>query len=155
MVKNKMDLSAAIEKAFGESDQVMIEAFMNGREVACGVLKSGSKVTILPVTEIISKNEFFDYEAKYTVGRSEEITPADLPEEVTGEIKRLSSLIYDLLGCSGIVRVDFIVINNQPWFLEINTVPGMTEESLIPKQAEAAGLSLEELYSTVIEELFD
>jgi D-alanine-D-alanine ligase len=155
MVKNKMDLSAAIEKAFGESDQVMIEAFMNGREVACGVLKSGSKVTIMPVTEIISKNEFFDYEAKYTVGRSEEITPADLPEEVTGEIKRLSSLIYDLLGCSGIVRVDFIVINNQPWFLEINTVPGMTEESLIPKQAEAAGLSLEELYSTVIEELFD
>jgi D-alanine-D-alanine ligase len=132
----------------------MIEAFMKGREVACGVVKARSKTLILPVTEIISKNEFFDYEAKYTAGKSEEVTPADLPPKITDEIQRLSSRIYDLLGCGGIVRVDFIVVGDKPNFLEINTIPGMTEESLVPKQAKAAGIGLEELYSMVIEDLF-
>jgi D-alanine-D-alanine ligase len=155
MVKKSENLPQALEKAFNESDQAMVESIMKGREVACGVFKSGSKDIILPVTEITTGNEFFDFEAKYTAGKSEEITPADLPEKVTAEIRRLSSYIYDRLGCSGIVRVDFIVIDDQPWFLEINTVPGMTEESLIPQQAEAAGISLEVLYSGVIEALFD
>jgi len=153
-VKKAEELMPAIEKAFVESREVMIEAFMNGREVACGVLKSKNRKIVLPVTEIISKNEFFDYEAKYTPGRSEEITPAGFPENITEEIQRLSSLIYDLLGCKGIVRVDFIVIKDKPWFLEINTVPGMTEESLIPQQASAAGIELAELYSMAIEDLF-
>ena len=154
-VKKEEDLIPAIEIAFKESDEVMIEAFMSGREVACGVVKSKNRKILLPVTEIISKNEFFDYEAKYTPGRSVEVTPADFPENVTEEIQRLSSLVYDLLGCRGIVRVDFIVIKEKPWFLEINTVPGMTEESLIPQQSKAAGIELEELYSMVIENLFD
>lgn len=153
-VKKKEELTLAFENAFRESDEVLIEAFMNGREVACGVVKTRSKAIILPVTEIISKNEFFDYEAKYTPGRSQEITPADLPEKVTDKIQKLSSEIYDLLGCNGIVRVDFILINLKPYFLEINTVPGMTKESLVPQQAKAAGIHLEDLYSMVVEDMF-
>jgi D-alanine-D-alanine ligase len=152
-VKKMEELLSAIETAFKESNEVMIESFMNGREVACGVVKTRNKAIILPVTEIISKNEFFDYEAKYTPGKSDEVTPADIPADVTIEIQRLSSQIYDLLGCKGIARVDFIIIGQKPYFLEINTVPGMTEESLVPKQAAAAGIPLEDLYSMVIEDL--
>lgn len=153
-VKKKEELIDAINKALKESDEVLIEAFMKGREVACGVLKTNSKTLILPVTEIISKNEFFDYEAKYSSGKSEEVTPAQMDVNITDEIQRLSSLIYDLLGCKGIVRVDFIVVGEKPYFLEINTVPGMTEESLVPQQAKAAGIRLEDLYGIVLEDLF-
>jgi D-alanine-D-alanine ligase len=154
-VKKKEELLAAIEIAFKESNEVLIEAFMNGREVACGVVKTKNTTYVFPVTEIISKNEFFDFEAKYTTGMSDEVTPAEMPALITNEIQRLSSLIYDLLDCSGIVRVDFIVIGEKPYFLEINTVPGMTKESIVPKQAVCAGLSPEELYSLVVEDLFE
>jgi D-alanine-D-alanine ligase len=154
-VKQKEDLTTAIETAFMESDEVLIEAFMGGREVACGVLKSKNKAIVLPVTEIISKNEFFDYEAKYTPGRSEEVTPANIPLHITNEIQRLSLLVYDLLGCNGIVRVDFIIVDEKPFFLEINTVPGMTKESLVPQQALAAGITHKELYSMVVENMFE
>jgi len=153
-VKKKEDLLKAIKTAFKESDEVMIESFMNGREVACGAVKTKTRSIVLPVTEIISKNEFFDYEAKYTPGKSDEVTPADMPQSATDEIQRLSSRVYDLLGCKGIVRVDFIIVGDKPYFLEINTVPGMTEESLVPKQARAAGIPLDELYSMVVEDLF-
>jgi D-alanine-D-alanine ligase len=153
-VSQKEDLLPAIEKAFRESNVVMVEAFMKGREVACGVIKTKNKSMVLPVIEIISKNEFFDYEAKYTPGKSDEVVPADMPETITSEIQRLSSLIYDLLGCKGIVRVDFIVVEDKPYFLEINTVPGMTAESLVPKEAAAADISLEELYSMIVEDMF-
>jgi D-alanine-D-alanine ligase len=153
-VKKKEGLIPAVDAAFKESDEVLIEAFMKGREVACGVVKTKSRAIILPVTEIISKNEFFDFEAKYASGKSDEVTPADMPEEITDRVQQLSSQIYDLLGCKGIVRVDFIITGNEPKFLEINTVPGMTEESIIPKQAEAAGIRLEDLYSMVVEDLF-
>jgi len=151
---DKDNLMSAVEIAFKESDEVLIETFMNGREVACGIIKSRKKTLVLPVTEIISKNEFFDFEAKYTPGKSDEVTPAKLSSELTKTIKDLSSEIYDLLDCKGIVRVDFIIIGDKPFFLEINTVPGMTPESIIPKQAEAAGIDLQELYSMVIEDLF-
>ncbi len=153
-VKSRDELPAAIEAAFRESREVMVEAFMNGREIACGVAKIKGKTLVLPLTEIISMNEFFDYEAKYTSGKSKELTPADLPGELTNRIQELSSEVYDILGCKGIVRVDFIVVNSNPFFLEINTVPGMTMESIIPKQAKAAGIDLGELYSMVIEDLF-
>lgn len=153
-VKEEAGMMPAIEAAFKESREVLIESFMKGREVACGVFNSGNKITVLPVTEIISKNEFFDYEAKYIPGNSDEVTPADMPEEITAEIQRISRYVYELLGCNGIVRVDFIVIDNKPFFLEINSIPGMTKESLVPKQAVAAGISLEELYSTVVENMF-
>lgn len=154
-VKGKEELLPAILTAFRESNQVLVETFMNGREVACGVVKTKKKDFVFPVTEIISKNEFFDYDAKYNPGRSDEITPAHMSAGVTKEIQRLSLLIYDLLACKGIVRVDFIVIGNKPWFLEINTVPGMTQESLVPKQAAAAGIELKELYSMVVEDMFE
>jgi D-alanine-D-alanine ligase len=152
-VKSAAELIPAISKASAESNEILIEAFMDGREVACGVVKTGKRSVVLPVTEIISKNEFFDYEAKYTPGRSDEITPAQLPQRVTERIQQLSLQIYEILGCKGIVRVDFILIGNKPHFLEINTVPGMTEESLIPKQAKAAGIRLDDLYSMVLEDV--
>jgi D-alanine-D-alanine ligase len=147
-VKTADELPSAIETALKESDEVMIETFMDGREVACGVVKLKGKAIVLPVTEIISKNEFFDYEAKYTPGKSDEITPAGLPANITNQIQDLSSNIYDLLGCKGIVRVDFIIVDEKPYFLEINSIPGMTEESIIPKQAQAAGIDLAELLRT-------
>lgn len=153
-VKKVEDLPASIETAFRESNEVMVEAFMNGREVACGVVKTRTKSVILPVTEIKSKNEFFDFEAKYTPGKSDEITPAEFPEDITNEIQELSSKVYDILGCKGMVRVDFIVVGEKPYFLEVNTVPGMTEESIIPKQAKVAGIDLSDLYSMIIEDLF-
>jgi D-alanine-D-alanine ligase len=153
-VKKKEDLIAAIEVAFRESNETLIEGFLNGREVACGVVKTKEKTLVLPVTEIISRNEFFDYEAKYTPGKSEEITPAEMPCSVNNEIQRLSLHIYEILGCKGIVRVDFIVVSGNPFFLEINTVPGFTRESIVPRQAAAAGISLEDLFSLVVEDMF-
>jgi D-alanine-D-alanine ligase len=153
-VKSEKELMPAITKAFGESSEVIIESFMSGREVACGVVKTTKNSIILPLTEIRTGNEFFDFEAKYTPGLSDEFTPADLPEEVAKEVSGLSSEIYDLLGCKGIVRVDFIIIGTKPYFLEINTIPGMTGESIIPKQAAAAGIDLADLYSMVLEDLF-
>lgn len=153
-VKQKKELLPAIETAFKESDAVLIESFIDGREVACGVIKTKAKTLVLPLIEIISKNEFFDYEAKYTQGRSDEITPADVPPAITKEIQRISKYVYEILGCKGIVRVDFIVAGETPFFIEINTVPGMTKESLVPKEAAAAGISLEELYSMAVENMF-
>jgi len=153
-VKKKEELLMAVENAFRESSEIIIEAFMPGTEVACGVVRTKSKSLVLPVTEIVSANEFFDYDAKYNAGKSEEITPARLNDKVTDEIQKLSLRITGLLGCRGIVRVDFIITGERPYFLEINTIPGMTEESLVPKQAKAAGIKLEELYSMVIEDLF-
>ena len=154
-VKQKEELLPAIETAFKESDAVLIESFIDGREVACGVIKTKAKTIVLPLIEIISKNEFFDYEAKYTQGKSDEITPADLPPSITKEIQRISKYVYEILGCKGIVRVDFIITGETPYFIEINTVPGMTKESLVPKEALAAGITLEELYSMAVENMFD
>jgi D-alanine-D-alanine ligase len=154
-VKKEEELQPAISTAFKESDAVLIEAFIDGREIACGVIKTNGKTIVLPLIEIISKNEFFDFEAKYTQGKSDEIAPADLTLTVTNEIQRISKNVYDILGCKGIVRVDFIVIGEKPFFIEINTVPGLTKESLVPKEAAAAGISLEELYSMAVENMFE
>jgi len=154
-VKKEEELQPAILTAFKESDAVLIEAFIDGREIACGVIKTKGKTIVLPLIEIISKNEFFDFEAKYTQGRSDEITPADLTLTVTNEIQRISKNVYDILGCKGIVRVDFIVIGEKPFFIEINTVPGLTKESLVPKEAAAAGISLENLYTMAVENMFE
>jgi D-alanine-D-alanine ligase len=154
-VKHENELLSAIETAFKESDAVLVESFIDGREVACGVLKTKSRTVVLPLIEIISKNEYFDYEAKYTQGKSDEIAPADMPLPITSKIQEISNYVYDILGCKGIVRVDFIVTGETPYFIEINTVPGMTKESLVPKEAAAAGVSLEDLYSMAIENMFE
>jgi len=153
-VKEAGEFAEALKNAFEEGHEVLVESFMKGTEVACGVVKTRQMKIVMPVTEIVPKKEFFDYEAKYTDGLSEEITPARLPEEVISQIQELSSEIYDILGCRGIVRVDFIVTSEGPQFLEINTIPGMTEESIIPRQAAVFGISQTDLYSMVIEDLF-
>ena len=154
-VKQTEGLLPAIATAFKESNSVLVEKFVDGREVACGVIKTKGKTILLPLIEIISKNEFFDYEAKYSQGRSDEISPADIPPAITKKIQEISKYIYEILGCKGIVRVDFIIADEKPFFIEINTVPGMTKESLVPKEAAAAGISLEELYSMAVENMFE
>jgi len=153
-VRETGEFAAAVETALTEGHEVLVETFMPGTEVACGVVKTRDKKIVMPVTEVVPKKEFFDYEAKYTEGLSEEITPARLPEEMTKRIQELASEICDLLGCKGIVRVDFIITSDGPQFLEINTIPGMTPESIIPKQAAVYGISQTDLYSMVIEDLF-
>jgi len=153
-VKQAEEFQEALEKAFAEGEEVLVESFMQGRETACGVIKTKQRKIVMPVTEIIPKKEFFDYEAKYTGGMSEEVTPAAMAEEITAKIQELSSEIYDILGCKGIVRVDFIVTKDGPQFLEINTVPGMTPESILPQQAKVSGIAEADLYSMVIEDLF-
>ena len=153
-VKETAEFAEALEKAFAEGHEVLVESFMKGTEVACGVVRTRERKIIMPVTEVVPKKEFFDYEAKYTEGLADEITPARISEELTHRIQELSSEIYDILGCRGIVRVDFIITHNGPQFLEINTIPGMTPESIIPRQAAVFGISQADLYSMVIEDLF-
>ena len=151
-VKNEDELAGAIDKALKESSEVLIEQFIDGKEFTCGVVRIGHKKIVFPVTEVIPKNEFFDYEAKYTPGMADEITPARISEELTLEIQDLSSKIYDLCNCKGIVRVDYILKENTFYFLEINTVPGMTATSFIPQQIKAAGLNLTNLLTEIIQE---
>jgi len=146
------DLESAVIRAFEEDNQVIIEQFVKGTEVTCGLLKTREKEIILPLTEIVSKNEFFDFEAKYSPSRSEEITPARVSKDIEKKCKQLSSRIYDLLNCRGVVRIDYILSGNQLFFLEINTVPGMSENSIIPKMVSAYGMSLTDFFTLIIED---
>jgi D-alanine-D-alanine ligase len=151
-VKQENELVAAIEKAWAESNEALIDEFISGTEFTCGLVKLKNKELVFPVTEVLPKNEFFDYEAKYTPGAAEEITPARLPEKLFKECQQLSSRIYDLCHCSGICRIDFILQNETFYFLEVNTTPGMTETSFIPQQINAMGLTLQEVISMIIDE---
>jgi len=144
------EMQAAIDEAMKEDREVIIERYIKGREITCGLYKSKGEFTILPVTEIIPKNEFFDYEAKYTSGKAEEITPAQIPEDLSRKCRELACQIYDLTDSSGIIRVDFIIKGNQLYFLELNSIPGMSAESIIPQQVEAAGLKMEEVLQAII-----
>lgn len=147
------ELGAAIEKAFKEDEQVLVEEFIKGREFTIGVFKSKGKIIALPITEVISKKDFFDYEAKY-LGASEEITPAQADESVSELIKAEAIKIYQIFNCRGIIRIDFIYNeeDKQPYMLEINTVPGQTEASLVPQQVKAMGWSLMDFYTAMLEE---
>jgi D-alanine-D-alanine ligase len=151
-VKKEEELADAVGKALEESPEVLIEEFIDGKEFTCGVVKVGDKKIVLPVTEVIPKNEFFDFEAKYTPGMAEEITPARISETLTLQVQALSSRIYDLCNCKGIVRVDYILKDQTFYFLEVNTVPGMTATSFIPQQIKAAGLNLTDLLTEIIQE---
>ena len=153
-VKTAEDIQPAIKNAFAEGEEVIIEAFMEGTEVTCGCYKIGAKEVIFPITEVVSHNEFFDYEAKYNADKVEEITPARISDKLTAEIKKLTSLIYDYIGCKGIIRVDFIIIDNVPFMLEVNTTPGMTPTSFIPQQVRAAGLDIKDVLTEIIENEF-
>ncbi len=150
-VKNIDEITPAIEKAFSESREVIIEQFISGREVTCGVYKTKDNKMTLPITEVVSKNEFFDFEAKYTASKVEEITPAPIDDAVRDRIQSISSLIYDILDCKGIVRIDYIISDNKIFLLEVNTTPGMTTRSLIPQQVEAAGLDIKSVFSEIID----
>jgi len=151
-VKEAKDLVEAVNKALDESPEAIIEQFIEGKEFTCGVVKTGQRKLVLPVTEVIPKNEFFNYESKYIPGMAEEITPARISEELTLKVQALSSRIYDLCSCSGIVRIDYILKGDTFYFLEVNTVPGMTETSFIPQQIKAMGMNLTDLLTDIIQD---
>jgi len=155
-VKTVEELLPAIEKSFKEDKQVLVEEFIEGREVTIGVYRLGQNVFTLPATEIVSKNEFFDYEAKYTPGVTNEITPAPIPENINEELKSKASLLYRFLNCRGIVRMDFIIEkkSDKLFFLEVNTMPGQSENSIVPQQVRAAGMTLKEFYGALLEDCF-
>ena len=154
-VKTKEQIQSAIEKAFGESDEVMIEAFMQGTEITCGCYKTKDKEVVFPITEVVTSNEFFDYDAKYN-GQVDEITPARIPEETAERVRLLTSAIYDILGCEGIIRIDYIITEGEKVnMLEINTTPGMTATSFIPQQVRAAGLDIKDVMTDIIENKFN
>lgn len=154
-VKIESELIPAINKASEESDQVIIEQFIEGREITSGLVKVNEKEYLFPLIEIKSPNEFFDYEAKYDHQETQEITPAPIDEKLTAQCKKLSLQIYDYLNCSGIVRIDYILHNGKFNFLELNTVPGMTPASLVPKQIVESGLNFSNLLSEIIDEAIE
>ena len=151
-VTKKADLSKAIKNAFSHDNKVIIESFINGTEVSCGVYFDGNQVNALPLTEIISENDFFDYEAKYE-GKAQEITPATISNQLTSEIQETTIDIYKKMSLSGICRVDFIIQNNKPYIIEINTIPGLTEESIIPRQLKAANINLSDFFDICLSNL--
>lgn len=152
LIHNEGELNRAIEMAFEEDSEVIIEEYIKGTELTCGLVKLKDKELVFPVTEVISKKEFFDYEAKYTTGMSEEITPARISPEISSKCQSISSRIYDLLNCSGIVRIDFICRDGEFYFLELNGIPGMTKESIVPRQIKAYGLTEAVVYEMIIQE---
>lgn len=149
-VKTIDELIPAIENAYKEDNEIIIESFLDGVEVSVGVINYKGKVTVLPITEIVSENDFFDYEAKY-LGKSQEITPARISEELKLKVETVAKRAYEVLKMKGFSRSEFIIVNNEPYMLEMNTIPGMTTESILPQQAKAAGISLTELFDNAIE----
>ncbi|WP_026837834.1 D-alanine--D-alanine ligase [Gillisia sp. JM1] len=149
-VKAAEDLEQAVKIALKEDDEVIIESFLDGTEVSVGVIMYKGKILALPVTEIVSENEFFDYEAKY-LGKSEEITPARISKEQTKKVQNLAKLIYSKLKMKGFTRSEFIFHNDEPHFIEMNTTPGLSEASILPQQAEKAEISLPQLFGSAIE----
>ncbi|UQD56635.1 D-alanine--D-alanine ligase [Flavobacterium sp. K5-23] len=149
-VKTAAELPIAIEVAYKEDNEIIIESFLDGTEVSVGVINYKGKVTVLPITEIVSENDFFDYEAKY-LGKSQEITPARISDEMTLKVSAIAKRAYEILRMKGFSRSEFILVNDEPFMLEMNTIPGLTTESLIPQQAAAAGISLEDLFTNAIE----
>jgi len=150
-VHAKTELRSAIEKAYQEDDEIIIEAFLDGTEVSVGVITYKGKTKVLPITEIVTTNDFFDYEAKYE-GKSEEITPARISEIQQKKVSELAQRAYEVLKMKGYSRSEFIFVGDEPYMLEMNTTPGLTVESILPKQAKAAGISLSELFESAIDE---
>ena len=153
-VKHKEDLIPAVNKGLKEGEEVIIEEFIEGTEITCGVIRYKGKIKALAITEIVCKNDFFDFHAKYQDKATEEITPARIPIGIEAECKNLSEYIYKALGCKGMIRIDYIIRQGKLYLLEVNSIPGMTERSLLPQQAEYAGISKKELYGNAIEEVF-
>jgi D-alanine-D-alanine ligase len=149
-VYKEENLKNAIEKAYEEDEEIIIESFLDGKEVSVGVIEYHNELIVLPITEIVSENDFFDYEAKY-MGKSKEITPARISQAEKELVEKQAKKIYQILNMKGFSRSEFIIVDGVPYFLEINTVPGMTEESLLPQQAKVASISLSELFDNAIQ----
>lgn len=149
-VRAEAELLIAIEMAYREDDEIIIESFLDGTEVSVGVINYKGKITVLPITEIVSENDFFDYEAKY-LGKSQEITPARISAEMTDKVRAVAQRVYEILKMSGFSRSEYIIVNDEPHLLEVNTIPGLTTESLLPQQAKEAGITLTELFDNAIE----
>ena len=150
-VKEASRLNDAIAIAFKEGAEVIIESFLQGTEITCGMYKTHNKTVVFPITEVVSENDFFDYDAKYN-GQVKEITPARISDELTAEVQRQTAKYYDILGCKGIVRIDYIISpDGIPYVLEANTTPGMTPTSFIPQQVRAAGLDIKDVMADIIE----
>jgi len=161
-VKNKDQLAPAIRKAIMESPEVMVEQYIEGTEISIGVYKTKEKTVVLPATEVVTSNEFFDYDAKYN-GQVKEITPARLSDDTTRRVREITSNIYDILGCNGIIRIDYIIAKGKGrdgrdtdkiYMLEVNTTPGMTPTSFIPQQVRAAGLEMKDVLTDIVENQF-
>ncbi len=150
-VSKKEEIDKALEIAFKEDSQVLIESFLDGTEVSVGVISYDNEILALPITEIVTDNDFFDYNAKYK-GQADEITPARLSHEMTLKIKSIAKKIYHILDMKGFSRSEFIIQNNDIFLLEVNSVPGLTSESILPKQANASGIELKELFTNAINE---
>jgi D-alanine-D-alanine ligase len=149
-VKSTEEFLPAIENAYKEDNEIIIESFLDGTEVSVGVINYKGKTTVLPITEIVSENDFFDYEAKY-LGKSLEITPARISAEMTEKVSAVAKKAYEVLKMTGFSRSEFIIVNGEPHMLEMNTIPGLTTESLIPQQAKEAGISLTDLFTNALE----
>jgi len=154
-VHKEDDFDEAVRKALAEDDQVLVEEYIEGRELACGLINKGEELIVFPLTEIISKKDFFDYEAKYTEGLAHEVTPAKVDVEVEQDIKTLSAFLFRQMGCKGFVRFDYILSGKGLYFLEVNAIPGMTEASLLPQMANAFGMSITELFTIALDNLFE
>ena len=150
-VYTKEDLPNAIQVAFKEDDELIIESFLDGTEVSVGVIRYKGKITVLPITEIVTENDFFDYEAKY-LGKSQEITPARLSKTQEAAVRKVAKHIYEILKLDGFSRSEFIFKDGQPHFIEVNTIPGLTKESILPQQAAQAGISMPDLFDNAIKE---
>ena len=153
-VYKKEQFKAAIDNAFKEDDEIIIEAFLDGVEVSVGVITYKGQTTVLPITEIVSENDFFDYQAKYE-GKSQEITPAQISENYKSKVSNMARRIYDILKMTGFSRSEFIFKGDEPYLLEVNSVPGLTKESILPQQAVKAGISLSNLFANAIEEAIE
>ncbi|MCL4154264.1 UNVERIFIED_CONTAM: hypothetical protein GTU68_039064 [Idotea baltica] len=151
-VYKKEDLKAAIENSFKEDNEIIIEQFLDGVEVSVGVISYKGKTTVLPITEIVSENDFFDYQAKYE-GKSQEITPARISENYATKVRVEAKKIYEILKMKGFSRSEFIAKDDEPYLLEVNTVPGLTKESILPQQAAEAGISMSDLFDNAITEV--
>jgi len=153
-VKHADDLEPALEKAFKEDDQILIEEFVEGREFSVGVFKAKGEIKVLPATEVIPSNEFFDFEAKYTPGASEEITPGRMTDEEKNRVEEVVKAVYEKLNCNGVVRIDYFLEHETGkfFFIEINTIPGQTITSFIPQQVAAYGMELKDFYTQIVEE---
>lgn len=155
-VKTWEELTEALDKAFAEDSQVLVEEFVSGREFSVGIFKENGQITVLPATEIVSSREFFDYEAKYVPGVCEEITPGRMNSEEVARVERIAKKVYAVLNCKGAVRIDYFLQEETGafYFIEINTVPGQTETSLISQQVRAMGMEVSHFYTLLIEEMF-